>query len=88
MASFPLPVDTTQLDKLVGKALAAEYDSRCALAAALYGRAADEASCLYGETFVFTYLTLQHSNQLIMQSQLEGVLKPRGHSRREDGPLR
>ena len=66
-------VDTTQLDKLCEKAMSATKSSRHALAAALYGRAAEEALRLNGETFVCTYLTLQHSDQLLSQSDLEGT---------------
>ena len=62
-------VDTTQLDRLCEKALTAAKIGRNALAAALYGRAAEEARRLHGETF----LTTQHSLQLLQQLRLEGV---------------
>ena len=67
------PVDTSQLDLLCEKALVADKACRDALSAAYYGRAADEALRLQGETFVCTFLRLQHSCRLIEQSQLRGV---------------
>ena len=69
------PVDTEHLDRLVEMALTAGKSGRHVLAATFYRHAADEALRLDGETFVCTYLTLQRSNQLCMQSHLEGVLK-------------
>ena len=59
-------VDTTQLDKLVETALTADKSHRHAL----YGRAAEEALRLNGETFVCTYLTLKRADSLLDQSQL------------------
>ena len=69
------PVDTAHahLDRLVGMALTAAKSGRYALAAAFYRYAADEARRLHGDTFVCTYLTLERSEQLGLQSQLEGV---------------
>ena len=43
------------------------------LAAALYGRAAEEALRLHGETFACTYLTVQRAASLYGQSHVEGV---------------
>ena len=67
------PVDTAHLDRLVEKALTAENSGRYSLAAAFYRHAADEALCLYRDTFLCTYLTLQRASSLVLQSQLEGV---------------
>ena len=67
------PVDTTQLDRLVEKALIAGKSCRHALAASFHGRAADEALLLHGETFVNLYLTLQRAGSLLEQACLEGV---------------
>ena len=55
----------------------AAMSSRYALAATLFGRAVvEEALRLHpGENFVCTYLTLQRSDQLFMQSQLEGTTR-------------
>ena len=66
-------VDASHLDRLVEKALTAAKSGRYALAAAFFRRAADEALHLHGETFVHTFLTLQRSNKLSLQSHLEGV---------------
>ena len=68
------PVDTTQLDKLCEKALAADCLGRYALAAAFFRRAAEEALRLHGETFVSTYLSLRRGSSLDVQLALdEGV---------------
>ena len=64
--------DTKQLDKLCEKALKAVESIRYAVAAAFYRRAAEEALILHGETFVWTYLTLQRALSLGVQAQLEG----------------
>ena len=69
------PVDTTQLDRLVGKALTAAKNGRYALSSASSRRAADEALRLYGESVVSAQLTVQRSNQLILQAQPEGVTR-------------
>ena len=69
------PADTAHLDRLVEKAFTVGKSGRYALAATFFRHAADEALHLHGDTFVCTFLTLQRSNQLGMQSQLEGVLK-------------
>ena len=58
---------------LCEKALTAEKSGRYALAAALYGRAVEEARRLHGVTFVCTYLTLHRSDSLLRQAHLEGV---------------
>ena len=67
------PVDTTQLDTLVEKALTAGKSCRHALEAGFYRRAAGEALRLHGDTFVCTYLTLRRALALRCQAQLEGV---------------
>ena len=72
-AGAPVAVDTTQLDKLCDKALSATKSSRYALSATFYAAAAEEALRLNGVTLVWTCLSLHRSNQLIMQSHLEGV---------------
>ena len=66
-------MDTAQLDKLCNKALTAVNSCRHALAAAFFRRAAEEAFRLHGQTCVCTYLTLQRSDMLFLQSLLEGV---------------
>ena len=66
-------VDTTQLEKLCEKALAAEKCCRYVLASAFFRRAAEEALRLHGDTFICTYLTLQRADCLVNQAQLEGV---------------
>ena len=68
-------VDTTNLDKLCEKALTADVHGRYALAATFHRRAAGEALCLHGETFVCTFLTLQCAASLVNQSLLEGVAR-------------
>ena len=67
------PVDTAHLDRLCEKALTAAKHGRHALAATFFRHAADETLLLHGETFVCTYLTLQRSNELALQLQLQGV---------------
>ena len=67
------PVDTTLLDTLCEKALAAGNSGRYALAAGFYRRGADEALRLHGDTFVCTHLTLWRALLLRCQAQLEGV---------------
>ena len=66
-------VDTSRLDRLWEKALTAAKSRRHALAASSYGRAAEEALRLHGETFVCTKITIMRSYQLMLQSQLEVV---------------
>ena len=67
------PVDTTELDTLCEKAITADKNTRPALAAGLYRRAADEALRLHEDTFVSTFLTLQRALSLCCQAHLEGV---------------
>ena len=67
------PADTSQLDKLCEKALAAGASGRYALSATFYQRAADEALRLHGETFVCTFLRLKRVVVVLCQSRLEGV---------------
>ena len=64
---------TTQLDRLVEKALTAGQCGRYALAAGFFRRAVDEALPLHGDTFVCTLLTLRRAMALCCQLQLEGV---------------
>ena len=67
------PANTAQLDRLCEKAVIAQANCRYALAAGLCRRAAEEALCLHGDTFVCTFLTLQRAVSLCFQAQLEGV---------------
>ena len=69
------PDETTKLDKMCEKALAASANCRWALAAVFYQRAADEELRLHGETFVCTFLTLRRSFSLLCQAGLEGVTR-------------
>ena len=71
--STAAPVDTTELDRLVEKALTASKSGRHALAAGLYRRTVDEALRLHGDTLVCTYLILSRASSMGCQVRLEGV---------------